>query len=81
MDYQVMFSSFRSRLLFIVICRYIYIPLGGKHNALLNIVLIFSFVALWHDLNFRLLAWGWLVALFIVPEVLAQIILPANKVN
>ncbi|KAF8628982.1 hypothetical protein AX15_003606 [Amanita polypyramis BW_CC] len=61
------------------IIRYIYIPLGGRHNAFMNIVLIFSFVALWHDLTFRLLTWGWLVALFIVPEVLAQLLLPENK--
>jgi len=44
-----------------------------------NIILVFSFVALWHDLTFRLLAWGWLIALFIVPEVLAQLLLPASK--
>ena len=61
-------------------CRYIYVPLGGKNNIFLNIVLIFSFVALWHDLTFRLLAWGWLVALFIVPEILATLLLPENKV-
>ena len=50
------------------ITRYIYIPLGGGRNRLVTTVLVFSFVALWHDLSFRLLAWGWLVSLFIVPE-------------
>ncbi|KAM6504106.1 MBOAT, membrane-bound O-acyltransferase family domain containing protein [Amanita muscaria] len=61
------------------VIRYIYIPLGGKRNSFVNIVIVFSFVALWHDLTFRLLAWGWLIALFIVPEVVAQLLLPASK--
>lgn len=60
--------------------RYIYIPLGGKRNVILNTVLVFSFVALWHDLTFRLLAWGWLVSLFVLPELLATYLLPASQV-
>jgi hypothetical protein len=32
---------------------------------------IFSFVAIWHDIEGRLLAWGWLIALFILPEIMA----------
>lgn len=63
------------------ICRYIYIPLGGTKNVVLSTVLIFTFVALWHDLSFRLLAWGWLVSLFIVPELVAVYLLPASKVH
>ena len=61
--------------------RYIYIPLGGSKRVLLNSLLVFSFVALWHDLTFRLLAWGWLVSLFIVPEVAARFLLPSAKVR
>ncbi|KAJ3511368.1 hypothetical protein NLJ89_g4139 [Agrocybe chaxingu] len=61
------------------IIRYIYIPLGGTKNVFLNTVLIFSFVALWHDLTFKLLAWGWLISLFVVPELLASYALPASK--
>ncbi|EMD33382.1 hypothetical protein CERSUDRAFT_108172 [Gelatoporia subvermispora B] len=61
------------------IVRYIYIPLGGTHNALFTTVLIFTFVALWHDLSFRLLAWGWLVSLFILPEIAANYLLPPSK--
>ncbi|EIM90724.1 MBOAT-domain-containing protein [Stereum hirsutum FP-91666 SS1] len=53
------------------IVRYIYIPLGGSSHQLLTTLLVFSFVALWHDLSFRLLAWGWLISLFVIPEVLA----------
>ncbi|KAG6915954.1 hypothetical protein DXG01_009176 [Tephrocybe rancida] len=61
------------------IIRYIYIPLGGAKRVLLNTLLVFTFVALWHDLTFKLLAWGWLVSLFVVPEVLATYLLPASK--
>jgi hypothetical protein len=60
--------------------RYIYVPLGGAKNVLINTLLVFSFVALWHDLSFRLLAWGWLVSLFIAPELLATYLLPASRV-
>ncbi|KAJ7774096.1 MBOAT, membrane-bound O-acyltransferase family-domain-containing protein [Mycena olivaceomarginata] len=59
--------------------RYIYVPVGGGHNPLLNTLLVFTFVALWHDLTFRLLAWGWLVSLFIVPELAARYVLPEAK--
>ncbi|KAK7686116.1 hypothetical protein QCA50_010928 [Cerrena zonata] len=61
------------------IVRYIYIPLGGTKNVVFTTILVFTFVALWHDLSFRLLAWGWLVSLFIIPEILASYVLPASK--
>jgi len=61
--------------------RYIYIPLGGTRNVLVSSVLIFTFVALWHDLSFKLLAWGWLVSLFLVPELIARTVLPQSKVS
>ncbi|KAH9029882.1 hypothetical protein EDB85DRAFT_2074429 [Lactarius pseudohatsudake] len=35
-------------------------------------ILVFTFVALCHDLSPRLSAWGWLAALFILPEVAAR---------
>lgn len=46
----------------------------------LNSLLVFTFVALWHDLTFKLLAWGWLASLFILPELAARFILPASRV-
>lgn len=49
--------------------RYLYIPLGGRKYQLWNIWVIFSFVAIWHDIQLRLLIWGWLICLFILPEV------------
>ena len=63
------------------VIRYIYIPLGGSRNVVLNTVLVFSFVALWHDLTFRLLMWGWLVSLFVIPELVASYVLPLSKVR
>jgi len=61
------------------IIRYIYIPLGGTRRVVLNTILVFTFVALWHDLTFHLLAWGWLVSLFILPELLATHLIPASR--
>ncbi|KAJ7087379.1 MBOAT, membrane-bound O-acyltransferase family-domain-containing protein [Mycena crocata] len=61
------------------IIRYIYIPVGGTNNVIVNTLLVFTFVALWHDLTFRLLAWGWLVSLFVVPELAARYVLPESK--
>ncbi|MBW0528794.1 hypothetical protein O181_068509 [Austropuccinia psidii MF-1] len=63
-------SWHRSYNLWIV--RYLYIPLGGSKNMIPSTVIIFTFVALWHDLSFRLLTWGWLVSLFVLPEVIAK---------
>ena len=48
---------------------------------LVSTALIFTFVALLHDLTFRLLAWGWLVSLFIIPEVAAKYAVPSSKVS
>ncbi|KAG9310440.1 MBOAT, membrane-bound O-acyltransferase family-domain-containing protein [Chiua virens] len=70
-------SWHRSYNLWIV--RYIYVPLGGTKNIAVTTALIFTFVALWHDLSFRLLAWGWLVSLFILPELLAVFLFPQSK--
>lgn len=48
--------------------RYLYIPFGGARRRVLNSFLIFTFVAIWHDIELKLLAWGWLIVLFILPE-------------
>ncbi|CAE6335175.1 unnamed protein product [Rhizoctonia solani] len=61
------------------VIRYIYIPLGGSAHVLRNTLIVFSFVALWHDLSFKLLAWGWLVSLFVIPEVLARSVVSRSK--
>ncbi|KAI3624093.1 GUP1 [Malassezia furfur] len=57
---------------------YIYIPVGGSRNLLPAVLLVFTFVALWHDLSFTLLAWAWLITLFIAPEAAARYVLPSR---
>jgi len=56
--------------------RYIYVPLGGnKVGALrkaINVTVVFTFVGFWHDLKPELFAWGWLFALFFVPEIIVE---------
>ena len=52
--------------------RYMYIPLGGKKKKLLNTFIIFSFVALWHDLKFNLLLWAWTIYLSLIPEIIIK---------
>lgn len=59
--------------------RYIYVPLGGSNNQIIATLLVFTFVALWHDLSLKLLTWGWLVTLFILPEIIATALLPAKR--
>lgn len=69
------------------IVRYIYIPLGGsqdnglwgKARAIGNFLIVFSFVAIWHDIQLRLLIWGWLITLFVLPEVVAGLLFPKKK--
>ncbi|GAV55715.1 hypothetical protein ZYGR_0AY01070 [Zygosaccharomyces rouxii] len=50
------------------VVRYIYIPLGGSQNRILTSLAVFSFVAIWHDIKLRLLLWGWLIVLVLMPE-------------
>ncbi|KAI9721426.1 MAG: glycerol transporter [Chrysothrix sp. TS-e1954] len=69
------------------IIRYLFIPLGGSGGrgtstvrGIANMLLVFTFVALWHDITARLLAWSWLVVLFILPEVICSTLLfPARN--
>ncbi|KAG8625457.1 hypothetical protein KVT40_007208 [Elsinoe batatas] len=65
------------------IVRYIYIPLGGSSGGrvrgIANFLVVFTFVAVWHDINLRLLMWGWLITLFVLPEVVAGMLFPKRK--
>ncbi|SCU80547.1 LAME_0B03664g1_1 [Lachancea meyersii CBS 8951] len=54
------------------VVRYIYIPLGGSNSRILTSLAVFSFVAIWHDIELKLLLWGWLIVLFLLPEITAQ---------
>ncbi|KAK0939307.1 glycerol transporter, partial [Friedmanniomyces endolithicus] len=51
----------------------------SKFRAAVNYAAVFTFVALWHDINLRLLIWGWLIVVFVLPEVLARMAFPAKK--
>jgi D-alanyl-lipoteichoic acid acyltransferase DltB (MBOAT superfamily) len=55
--------------------RYLFVPLGGSRvpmwRQMLNIALVFSFVAVWHDVSPSLLLWGWLFILAFIPELSA----------
>lgn len=53
------------------VIRYIYVPLGGSKYRILGSLAVFSFVAIWHDIELRLLIWGWLVVVFLLPEIVA----------
>ncbi|KAG0743275.1 hypothetical protein G6F62_004902 [Rhizopus arrhizus] len=59
--------------------RYIYIPLGGTKYFAYNMWLVFTFVALWHDIELKLLAWGWLISLFLLPEIIASKVFSEKK--
>jgi len=48
--------------------RYLYIPLGGQQYRWISIWIIFGFVAFWHDLEWKLLQWAWIMALFFAIE-------------
>jgi len=61
------------------VVRYIYIPIGGSKRPVVNLLAVFMFVALWHDISLRLLTWGWLISLFVVPETLARLAFPSSK--
>lgn len=61
--------------------RYIYVPVGGGQNVIVATLLVFTFVALWHDLSMRLLMWGWLISLFFLPELSARRIFNEKQVS
>ena len=48
-------------------------------RRLLNFLVVFTFIALWHDISLHLLMWGWLITLFVLPEVLAGLMFPARR--
>lgn len=58
--------------------RYVYIPLGGSRlsgpRKLLNVLIVFTFVALWHDLTWRVFHWAWIVTAVFAPEMLGTYI-------
>lgn len=61
--------------------RYIYIPLGGKEKKHMNVWAVFGFVAVWHDIEAKLLAWGALNAVFMSVEQLVSVLLLVYHVH
>ncbi|KAI3990208.1 hypothetical protein MKX01_029186 [Papaver californicum] len=59
--------------------RYMYIPLGGSKRKLLNVWVVFTFVAVWHDLEWKLLSWAWLTCLFFIPEMVVKSVITSFK--
>ncbi|RYP71402.1 hypothetical protein DL769_004710 [Monosporascus sp. CRB-8-3] len=67
--------------------RYVYIPLGGSSfrsardaaRSVLTYVLVFTFVAIWHDIKLHLLIWGWLIVFFMLPEMAAGYLFPRRR--
>lgn len=67
--------------------RYIYVPLGGSSfrtwkstvRSIFTFLMVFTFVALWHDIKLRMLIWGWLIVLFMLPEWTAAALFPKRK--
>ncbi|GBG73646.1 hypothetical protein CBR_g16989 [Chara braunii] len=63
------------------IVRYIYIPLGGAASRGTNVWLIFTFVALWHDLDWRLLTWAWMTCVLSMPEISVKLLMKSEKMR
>jgi len=67
--------------------RYIFVPLGGASfttwrgsvRSMMTFTLVFTFVALWHDIKLRLLIWGWLIVLFFIPEIVGKYLFPEKR--
>ncbi|RYP61440.1 hypothetical protein DL771_010140 [Monosporascus sp. 5C6A] len=67
--------------------RYVYVPLGGSNfssardaaRSVLTYVLVFTFVAIWHDIKLHLLIWGWLIVFFMLPEMAAGYLFPRRR--
>jgi D-alanyl-lipoteichoic acid acyltransferase DltB (MBOAT superfamily) len=52
------------------IVRYMYIPLGGSRAKVWAIAPIFTFVALWHDIELQLIRWAGVMCVAFVLEVM-----------
>jgi protein-cysteine N-palmitoyltransferase HHAT len=53
--------------------------LFSRLRGIINQLIVFTFVAVWHDINLRLLMWGWLITFFVLPEVIATLLFPASR--
>ncbi|TPP41745.1 MBOAT, membrane-bound O-acyltransferase family protein [Leishmania donovani] len=51
------------------IVRYMYIPMGGSRTKSLSIFPIFFFIAIWHDIELRLIFWATIMCTALIPEI------------
>ncbi|GET88026.1 glycerol uptake protein, putative [Leishmania tarentolae] len=51
------------------IVRYMYIPMGGSRTKSLSVFPIFLFVAVWHDIDLRLIFWAMLMCIALILEI------------
>ncbi|KAH8704798.1 putative glycerol:H+ symporter [Talaromyces proteolyticus] len=51
----------------------------SRARGVINQLVVFTFVAVWHDINLRLLMWGWLITFFVLPEIIGSLLFPASK--
>jgi D-alanyl-lipoteichoic acid acyltransferase DltB (MBOAT superfamily) len=64
--------------------RYVYIPLGGSKSPgmkLLNTIIVFLFVAVWHDTEWRYIHWAWIVLAAIAPELVSRHVYYETKIG
>lgn len=63
------------------IVRYMYIPMGGNKRKLLTLVPIFLFIAIWHDIELRLLHWALFMCACFVPEIAIMTFFTKTKIK
>jgi D-alanyl-lipoteichoic acid acyltransferase DltB (MBOAT superfamily) len=51
----------------------------SRARGIINQLIVFTFVAVWHDINLRLLMWGWLITFFVLPEIILTLLFPASR--
>ena len=53
--------------------------MGGNTNKIRNSVLVFLFVALWHDIKWHLILWAIAIIIALIPEILITVY--KDKIN
>lgn len=61
--------------------RYLFIPLGGSKFKSLNIWVVFTFVAIWHDFELNLIFWAWCICMSLIPEMILRKVFTTKKVS
>jgi D-alanyl-lipoteichoic acid acyltransferase DltB (MBOAT superfamily) len=54
------------------IVRYMYIPMGGNQRRLVSVAPIFLFIAVWHDIELKMVGWAVVMLLAFIPEIAVQ---------